>query len=369
MGSISTYSTAAGARYRARYRKLDGSQTEKRGFRTKGEAALFLAEAEVHRAAGDLLDVSGARAPIGPLGDDWLASQVQLKPSSWAVVEVAWRIHVVPVWATWRVGDIRFSDIQKWINELSATRSATVTRRAHGVLAGILDFAVRDHRIRSNPARGVKLPRRQSKQRQYLTHQQVELLAQQAASHATLVLLLAYTGLRWGEAVALRTGSLDRSRRRLLIRANAVNVRGTIVPGTPKSHAVRTVPYPAFLDQMMSAQCEEKRDADLVFGNGDVFMPTPTPRDGWFASARARAARIDSEFPSHLTLHDLRHTAASLAIAAGANVKEVQRMLGHASAAMTLDTYADLFVDDLSDVARRLDSARRAGLTDASDFH
>ena len=58
-----------------------------------------------------------------------------------------------------------------------------------------------------------------------------------------------------------------------------------------------------------------------------------------------------------MTPHDLRHTAASLAVAAGANVKAVQRMLGHASAAMTLDVYAGLFGDDLDAVATRLDEA------------
>lgn len=58
-----------------------------------------------------------------------------------------------------------------------------------------------------------------------------------------------------------------------------------------------------------------------------------------------------------MTIHDLRHTAASLAISSGANVKAVQRMLGHASAAMTLDTYADLFDDDLDAVSDALDRA------------
>ena len=63
-----------------------------------------------------------------------------------------------------------------------------------------------------------------------------------------------------------------------------------------------------------------------------------------------------------LTPHDLRHTAASLAIAAGANVKAVQRMLGHASAALTLDVYAGLFGDDLDAVATRLGrGGRRPG--------
>ena len=57
-----------------------------------------------------------------------------------------------------------------------------------------------------------------------------------------------------------------------------------------------------------------------------------------------------------MTAHDLRHTAASLSISAGANVKAVQKMLGHKSAAMTLDVYADLFDDDLNAVAAKLDS-------------
>lgn len=61
-----------------------------------------------------------------------------------------------------------------------------------------------------------------------------------------------------------------------------------------------------------------------------------------------------------VTPHDLRHTAASLAISAGANLKAVQRMLGHKSAAMTLDTYADLFDDDLDAVAEALNAAATA---------
>ena len=58
-----------------------------------------------------------------------------------------------------------------------------------------------------------------------------------------------------------------------------------------------------------------------------------------------------------LTPHELRHTAASLAVSAGANVKSIQRMLGHASAAMTLDVYSGLFDDDLDAVADRMDAA------------
>jgi integrase len=63
---------------------------------------------------------------------------------------------------------------------------------------------------------------------------------------------------------------------------------------------------------------------------------------------------------SSITPHDLRHTAASLSVSAGANVKAVQRMLGHAKASMTLDVYADLFDADLDDAATNLDVAIRS---------
>lgn len=88
----------------------------------------------------------------------------------------------------------------------------------------------------------------------------------------------------------------------------------------------------------------------------------PNSQDGWFAGAMA----TDLTFP-RITPHDLRHTAASLAISACANVKAVQRMLGHASAAMTLDTYAALFDDDLDYVAKALSSARRTAVVEISE--
>nr|WP_268773233.1 tyrosine-type recombinase/integrase [Microbacterium sp. Leaf436] len=72
----------------------------------------------------------------------------------------------------------------------------------------------------------------------------------------------------------------------------------------------------------------------------------------WFVTA------LDAAGLERMTVHDLRHTAASLAISSGANVKAVQRMLGHASAAMTLDVYADLFDDDVDTVSAALDAAR-----------
>lgn len=229
--------------------------------------------------------------------------------------------------------------------------------RAHGVLAAILDVAVKDRRISTNPARDVKLPRKTRKSRNYLTARQVELLAENAGDHGTLVNSLAYTGLRWGEAIGLRIRALDTLRRRMLIQENAVYVGSGVVVGTPKTHENRSVPYPRFLSEPLAKACEGKTRDQLVFGNGDAFLTKTSSDTGWFVRAVRKYQTIDPSFP-FITPHDLRHTAASLAISAGANPKAVQRMLGHASAAMTLDTYADLFEDDLDAVSDRLDEAR-----------
>jgi integrase len=243
------------------------------------------------------------------------------------------------------------------------------------MLAAILEGAVKDKRISTNPARDVKLPRKKKGTRAYLSHQQVERLAR-AAKYPDLIRFLSYTGLRWGEATGLRVKHIDQVSRRIRIEENAVSVHGQIVIGTPKTHERRAVVFPPFLDQAISRACKGKSSEDLVWGDGLKHLRSGDLRRGWFVAAVARVRAEDEILAAEarasgnaepnmmpkLTPHDLRHTAASLAISAGANVKAVQRMLGHASAAMTLDTYSDLYEDDLESVAVALDSARRLRL-------
>lgn len=359
MGFISPYDSAHGRRYRVRYSRPDGTRTEKRGFTRIADAQLYLASVTVSKARGDYIDPAASKLAVGYLADGWLRSKrpPMLKPSSFAGLEQSWRTHVAPVWAHRELGSIQRSEVQSWVAELASRRSRAVVLRALGVLAGILDVAVDDHRLRSNPARNVRnLPRRaQGRRRVYLTHEQVSILAA-CSAHPTLVRVLAYTGLRWGEATALRVRSVNASRRRLNVEENAVLVRWEIHVGTPKSHERRSVPYPAKLVPMIDDACAGKGPEGLLFGNGITHMKKESGERSWFATAVRRARRMDPSIP-RLTPHDLRHTAASLAISAGANVKAVQRMLGHASAAMTLDTYADLFDDDLDMVATRLNEA------------
>ena len=241
-GSITAYETAGGRRYRVRYRKPDHSQTDKRGFRTKRDAELFLASTSVAIARGEFVEATSARELIGPLGEAWLRNQAHLKPSSLRSVQVAWHVHVEPRWATTPVSAVRYSDVQAWVTQLAARRSATTVLRAYGVLAGILDVAVKDRRLLRNAARGVNLPRKLKRAHTYLTHEQVAALATAAGDKGVLVLVLAYCGLRWGEAIGLRVQDLDLVRRRINVTVNAVEVADRIEVGTPKTHKQRSVP-------------------------------------------------------------------------------------------------------------------------------
>lgn len=360
MGSVHAYATAAGAkRYRISYRRPDHKQTTERGFKTKRDAELRLAEVEVSKSRGQFVDPADARATVAVLGKGWLAAKERsLKPSTYRTLEASWRVHVEPRWGSTSVGAVRYSAVRDWVGELSGTRSATVVLRAHGILAGILDTATRDRRIASNPARGLdNLPRKKKKRHIYLTHQEVQRLADASGENSTLILVAAYTGLRWGELTGLKVRHVDTLRRRVQVTENAVRVGGVVHVGTPKTHEQRSVAYPEFLALPIARLCEGKGRDDLLFGDGTNYLPRPqagSTSRSWFLAA-LRTAGLE-----RMTIHDLRHTAASLAVSTGVNVKAVQAMLGHASAAMTLDVYADLFDDDLDSVATALDKAKRA---------
>ncbi|MGI9085610.1 MAG: tyrosine-type recombinase/integrase [Aeromicrobium sp.] len=251
-----------------------------------------------------------------------------------------------------------FEGVAAWVAEMASEGlSASRTRQAYHLFSSILDDAVKGSRLGRNPATGVELPRMIERPRRYLTHGQVADLADSAGESRTLILVLAYCGLRWGEVVALRVGRVDPLRGRLEVVEAVADVSGRLVLGSPKSHQHRSVPVPGFLRDELTAAMAGKNVDDLVFTSPEgAMLRGPNFRRHTFDDA-CRAAGLDG-----LTPHELRHTAASLAIAAGASVKVVQRMLGHASATLTLDRYGHLFGDELDTVAERLDVHRADSL-------
>jgi integrase len=350
VATIESYNAAAGKRYQVRYRQPNRKQTKKRGFKTKRDAQEFAATVEVRKLEGDYVAPSLGRVTVADIAPIWLSrKESDVAKSNYRTLEIAWRVHVAPRWGSVRLSDIDLAEVERWIADLRRNRGATTVIRSYGVLAGILDDAVKARRLRVNPVRGVEnLPRKTTKRRVYLTADDVATLAMQS-KYPVLVLTLAYTGLRWGEAVALRVRDIEFLKRRITVRDNAVQIGRDHVVGLTKSRKDRSVPVPQFVLDRLSEQCRGKDMGDLVFGDGGRYLQRPT-NTGWFRAAVERAGI------QKITPHDLRHTCASLAISAGVNVLALARMLGHADPSVTLRVYADLFDTDLDAVAAALDT-------------
>jgi len=136
----------------------------------------------------------------------------------------------------------------------------------------------------------------------------------------------------------------------LNVTEGVTEVNGQLVVGAPKSHQAHWLPVPAFLLDELRAEIRDRGPDDLVFPSPQgAILRVGNFRRGYFDRA-AREAGLAGLVP-----HELRHTAASLAIAAGATVKSVQRMLGHAS--------ATLYRNGCAAVRRRWGGARKCRLT------
>jgi integrase len=359
MASIEKRQRTAGGKvtWRAMYRTPAGKQRSK-SFGRKVDAARFLTSVESAKLGGSYVDPTRAVVTIGELAATWLEGKVNLKPSTHERYAVIIRAQIEPTWGSVRLADVTHTGVQTWVIGLSEKASPATVRKAHGVLSLILAAAVRDGRLARNPAKGISLPRVVPTERSYLSHEQVAVLADACGRYRLAVLFLAYTGIRFGELAALRVGRLDLIRRRATIAESVTEVaqRG-LVWGTPKGHERRDVPIPRFLVDDLAAHVAGQSHDALVFA---------APQGGALRVRNFRRIALDPAAQSvgidGLHPHALRHTAASLAIASGADVKVVQQMLGHKSATMTLDLYGHLFGDRLDVVADAMDAARAVAL-------
>jgi integrase len=309
---------------------------------------------------GEWLDPQARRTTVGEFAGRWLEMIVNLKPKTRDGYESLLRVHVLPAFGSWRVSDVDRASVRAWLSSLQADGlSPSRTRQARTVLSQILSTAMEAGALKSNPTRGVKITGASSRDMLALNADEVACLAEEAESlrpgSGTLILLLAYGGLRWGEAVALRRGRCELLRSRILIKESVSEVNGKLHFGPTKTHQDRVIILPGILRDRLAAHL-----ADRVSDAADAFV-FPDNAGGalrnsnWRARVWKPACEI-SGMPDGLRIHDMRHTAASLLVSSGANVKAVQRHLGHASAAMTLDRYSHLFTDDLEALADRLET-------------
>lgn len=344
--------------WRARYRDAAGKQHAKH-FRRKVDAQRWLDEITAQQLTGMYVDPKRARMTVGAMADTWVKTPGWTESTRARNTSIVER-HVRPRWGHMKLADVHHEDVQAWATELAASGLAGGSvRKVVGVLSGVLALAVRSHRLAVNPAKDLALPKQKLARRRYLSAREVEALADAADEHGLVVLVLAYCGLRIGELAALRVRNVDMLRRRFTIEQAVTEVNGELVWSSPKDHQRRSVPFPGSIADALSLELVGLGADDLVFTSSrGAPLRVRNMRRDWFDVA-ALAAGVEG-----LTPHELRHTAASLAVASGASVLAVQRMLGHDKPSTTLDVYADLFDADLDDVAERLDAARTSARGD-----
>lgn len=340
--------TYSGKRWRVRWRSPDGTSHGK-SFDRQADAQRFRREIESRAERGDSVDLRRGRITVDVWAQRWMNGLV-LKPKTIATYESVIRSRVLPHWNGVALADIRHHDVQRWIADLQRRGlSASSIRQAHRALSQMLDAAVEDERIVRNRAQRIVLPAMPHRpKRRYLSHEEVGRLWD--ATGDVFIPFLAYTGLRWGEAVALERQHVDLGRRVVAVEQAYSDVNGQLILGPPKTHQVREVPMPSFVAESITLPA-----------SGPVF---PAARGGVRRSTAYRRSIFDrgvlAAGVAPLTPHDLRHTAASLAVSAGANVIVLAAMLGHRDPSETLNRYADLFPNDLWKVAGLLDEAARA---------
>jgi integrase len=217
-----------------------------------------------------------------------------------------------------------------------------------------LDYAVDDCRlIAKNPAARTKFPPMRRTTHTYLTAREVADLAEACGDQGDVVLILAYSGLRFGELTGLNVEDVDVEARRIRVRRSITQVGGRPVEGNPKSDAGRrSVPIPERLVPALKARLDNRpRGAPAITSPRGSRLGL----ENWKRSVNWKTA-ITKIGRDKMRVHDLRHTYASLSRRAGADLRLLQKAMGHASITVTAHTYADLFDDELDNIAAALDS-------------
>jgi integrase len=342
-----------GLRWRAVW--IEGRDEKKQSFATKDAAKAHLTWVEHNQRSGTYISQDRGRVFVRDIIDVWVETQVHLKPSTMAATRSDVRATIKPYWGGKILADITRADVQAWVSGMD--KAARTVDTIYGRFRKFLNWCVEEGRIVASPAKGVNLPKGHKREHIFLTVPQVRRLAAEIDDRFTdLIWFLATTGLRFGEAAELRTKDVDLKRHRIRVARSVTEVEGKMVIGPPKNGKERTVPLTAFMAERLRAHLEGRGREVLVF---------PSERGQHLRSNNFKPREYDpaveaAGLPEGLWIHDLRHTAASLAVHSGASVKSVQRMLGHASAALTLDIYSGLFDQELNDVADRMDRLLQA---------
>ena len=345
------------ARYKIRYRDRAGrphSETKTRLV----DAERRKAEIELDLADGTWRDPRRGEIRLSTWAAEWFPTRHDLRPTTQARLETTLARQVLPRFGSTPLIKITNGAVRLWVADMLAEGlSAATVRKAVFALRQCLAAAIADRRLAINPAAAVPLPSERAKPPRYLTQVQVERLVQEIPErYRALVLVGAYGGLRWGEAVGLTRASVDVLRSRLVIMTTAVEVHGKVTLGhEPKTkRSKRTIPVARSvmrrIEDHLASEVGPGSDA-LVFTarrGGPLFRST-FAREVWHPAVQR--AGLEG-----FTFHGLRHSFVAILVAAGCNVREVSEWAGHNSVAFTLTRYGGLFEDGSEAAVDRLDA-------------
>ena len=329
--------------WRVRWR--EGDRNRARTFRTRRDAELFEADLVRRRRLGTLATLDAGQMTLDRfVADTWAPQRAaDLKPATRAFYAAIYRAHIAPTLATVPLREISPQRVAAWqADRVKAGGGRRAIRQALTLLGGILGYAVELEHLQVNAARAVRPVRAaRPKTGRALSAREVEALRSGLDEPWTvLVAILAYAGMRPGEALALRWGDIGEASIRV---ERAVSLTGGVVQGT-KTEAVRSVRLLAPLAADLAAwrlRCGRPAKTALV-------IPHPAGAwskdrwDGW--RRRSFNPARDAADIGELRPYDLRHTFASLLLAEGRAIHYVAEQLGH-SAQMTLRTYGHVITD------------------------
>ena len=349
--AIKRRETNDGARYDVQWRLPDRSK-RKKTFKTERDARRFEAKLVTDSAAGVRVDPRGGKIALRDVYQSWLASRPDLSAKVRRGYEDNWRLRIEPQFGSWPIGKIDHQSIQQWVNAMSASGLGPRTVRwTHSVLKMTLDRAIEeDQLLGKNPAARTNFPPMRHAAHIYLTAAGVAALAQVCGAQGDVVLVLAYTGLQFGELTGLNVEDVDIGARRIRVRRSMTQVGGKLVEGNPKSDAGRrSVPIPERLMPALKARLDAR-----PAGAPAIASPRGSrlSLENWKRAVNWRKS-VTEIGRAALRVHDLRHTYASLSRRAGADLRLLQKAMGHASITVTAHTYADLFDDELDHMPPR----------------
>jgi integrase len=349
-----------------RYREPGGraGAQKQTSFPTKKAADAFAAKVEHDKATGNYLDPARGQIPFTDYVTEWIGVQV-LRPGTLDQYTRNLRNHTLPAFGKTPIAAITRPMVQGFVKRLLDSRLAPSTvHNIYGVFAGIMRAAVLDSRLSRTPCMGIRLPEIPKTRVRILTAGQVFALADAMHPRYRFIVLFAYgTGTRQGEALAASHSRIDTSERlytvdRQIVLVNQSTTGYSAKPsfGPPKTKAgYRTIPLADFvLDAYTDHARHLPPDQDLLF---------TSPRTGtalnrsYYGTGIWAPAVKKAGLPPDTTFHDLRHSFASTALAAGVPVLEVSRWLGHASITETTDTYGHLLPEATRRTREALDQA------------